>query len=257
MYHLKGIYMNLKRASFTIALTGLIFFITNSAIFAQKVGFIASNVIRNYFLDAKQAEQRIQSIVDEWKRTLDVQQQEIDALEFEIQKNRLVWSDQERLEKERELEEMKRNRQAFAKTKFEPGGEYDVTVKNIMLPVEQKIFAAIQEIASNEGYDIIWDQSTQPLVYVNFKYDLTVKVLKKLGVNVDELEKELQEKISKDPRNVQREQTTPRRKTRTRTITDDSREREIERPDATDETTKPDESIEQKPEDIQQRKRPR
>ncbi len=245
--------MKSKIALLLLAMSLFIF--PTTRLLAQKVGFIASNVIRNYFLDAKQAEQRIQSIVDEWKRTLDVQQQEIDALEFEIQKNRLVWSDQERIEKERELEELKRNRQAFAKTKFEPGGEYDLTVKNIMLPVEQKIFAAIQEIASKEGYDIIWDQSTQPLVYVNFKYDLTVKVLKKLGVNVDELEKELQEKISKDPRNVPREQTTPRRKTRTRTVTDETREREIERPDSTEDSKMIEETIEQKPEEFQLRKK--
>ncbi len=238
-----------------VTLCLLIILSFNFSAYSQKVGFIASNVIRNYYLDAKQAEQRLQSIVEEWKRTLETQQLEIEAREFEIQKNRLVWSDQERTEKERELEELKRNRQGFAKAKFEPGGEYDATVKSIMLPVEQKIFAAIQEIASSEGYDIIWDQSTQPLVYVNFKYDMTVKVLRKLGVNVDELEKELQEKIQKDPRNVQKEQTTPRRKTRTRTVTDDPREREIERPDTTDETTNPEENIEQNPEEIQQRKR--
>lgn len=205
------------------------FFISIGTLSAQKVGFISSDVIRKNFLEAQQAEQRIQSIVDEWKRELDFQQKEIDALEFEIQKNRLVWSDQERIQKETEMEEKKKNRNAYAKVKFEPAGEYDDAVKVIMGPVEQKIFAAVQKIASEDGYDIIWDQSVQPLPYTNFKYDLTVKVLRSLGVDVSALEKELQEKIDKDPRNQKKESTTPRKKSRTKTTKPTPEDREVER----------------------------
>lgn len=206
-----------------------ILFLQVSGLQAQKVGFISSDIIRQYFMESKQAEQRIQSIVDEWRRDLDAQQKEIDLLEYEIKKNRLVWSDQEKSEKDKKLEDMKQNRQAFAKTKFEPDGEYDNTVKNVMRPIEQKIFAAVQEVASDEGFDYILDQSANPMPYVNFKYDMTVKVLRKLGVNVDELEKELQQKIDKDPRNQKKESLTPRKKSRTKSSKDEAQDREIER----------------------------
>lgn len=201
------------------------------SLLAQKVGFISSDVIRNNFPEAKQAEQRVQSIVEEWKRELDFQQKEIDALEFEVQKNRLVWSDQEKTEKEKELEDKKTNRKAFAKTKFESGGEYDNVVKSIMTPVEQKIYGSVQQVASDEGYDFIFDQNAQPIPYLNFKYDLTVKVLRKLGVDVDELEKQLQTKIDTDPRNQKKESFQPRKKSRTRKPGSEQQDdgREVER----------------------------
>lgn len=181
---------------------------------AQKVGFVSSETIRENFLEAKQAEQRVQSIVDEWKRELAAMQQSIENLDFEIRKNRLIWTDTERSMKEREFQELQKNREAYAKVKFEPSGEYDQVVKEVMKPIESKIYAAVQEVAASDGFDIIWDQSTQPLAYVNFKYDITVKVLRKLGVDVAELEKELNDKIKKDPRNEVKESTKPRRRSR-------------------------------------------
>jgi outer membrane protein len=183
--------------------------------FTQKVAFISSETIRTKFPEAQQAEQRIQSIVDGWKRDNDATQKKIDAIEFEIKKNRLIWTDQERIEKDLELEKLKKNKIDFNTLKYEPGGDYDKTVQSIMQPVEAKIYATVQETASEEGFDIILDQSSQPMPYVNFKYDLTIKVLKKLGVDVEQLEKDLKDKIDKDPRNKDKEsKTAPRKSTR-------------------------------------------
>ncbi len=181
---------------------------------AQRVGFISSKMVRNKFNEAKQADQRIQSIVEEWNRELDAMQKQVEDLEFEIKKNRLIWSDEERFEKEKELKQLTSDRRTYAQAKFEPGGEYDLIVKQLMTPVEIKIYAAVQKVASDEGYDLILDQSIQPIPYTNYKYDLTVKVLRELGVNVDEMEKELQKKISKDPRNKRKKSRKPGKRRR-------------------------------------------
>lgn len=190
---------------------------TNSLLLAQRVAFIASDIIREKFPEAKQSDQRIRSIVEEWKRELEELEQRIENLKFEISKNRLVWSDEERRLKEKELLDLNTQKLAYSRKKFEPGGEYDYIVKTIFQPIEEKIAAAIQKVATENGFDIIWDKSIQPLVYVNYKYDLTLKVLRELGVDVSQMEKELEEKISKDPRNQQKETpSTLRRKSRTK-----------------------------------------
>lgn len=172
---------------------------------AQKVGFISSDDIRKNFPEATQADQRLQSIVEDWKRELQSLEQNISLLEDEIKKSRLVWSDDERTLNESELKTLKTQQQTYAKEKFEAGGEYDKAVQLLMKKVEEKIYAATQEVASEEGYDLIFDKSVQPLPYVNFKYDLTVKVLRKLGVDTKKLEEDMDAKITKDPRNQQNE----------------------------------------------------
>lgn len=186
---------------------------------AQRVGFINSDMIRENFPEAKQAEQRLESIVNEWKRELAIYQQRIDDLRFEIKKNRLIWTEYERSEKEKELQILEKQKREFAATNFEAGGEYDKTVKMIMQPLEQKIYAAVQQVAADEDFDIIFDQSIQPIPYVNFRYDMTVNVLRYLGVDVQQLEAEQQEKISNDPRNAEAERKRNRRRvSRTRGI---------------------------------------
>lgn len=186
---------------------------------AQKVGYIASDAVRTRWPEMQQAEQRIQSMVDDWKREAAEQQKVIDQLEAEIKKNRLVWTLEERQQKETELVRLKDERQRFLKQKFEPGGEYDQQSQAILRPVEEKLFAAVQEVAANEGFDIVLDKSTQVIPYVNPKYDLTVKVMKKLNITADDLEKELVKAIEEDPRNKAERQKqsppTPRRRSRT------------------------------------------
>lgn len=186
---------------------------------AQKVGYIASDAIRSRWPEMQQAEQRIQSMVDDWKREAAEQQKAIDQLDAEIKKNRLIWTLEERQQKEAELVRLKEERQRFLKQKFEPGGEYDQQSQAILRPVEEKLFAAVQEVAANEGFDIVLDKSTQVIPYVNPKYDLTVKVMKKLNITVDDLEKELAKAIEEDPRNkAERQKQSPptlRRRSRT------------------------------------------
>ena len=196
---------------------------------AQKVAFVVSDVIRDNFPEARQAEQRLKSIVDDWKRELESIDRQIENLKQDIAKNRLIWSDEEKLSKEKELTDLNISRQEFSRRKFEPGGEYDNVVKAMMKPIEEKIYATVQQVAVDEDFDIVLDKSVHSLPYCNAKYDLTVKVLRKLGVDVEKLEAELQEKIKKDPNNQKKESkksTGRRRKSRSRSKSDTDIQRE-------------------------------
>ncbi len=198
----------MKVSKFFLGTTILVVF--SLPLFSQRVGFIATDLIREKFLEAKQAEQRIRSVVEEWKRELEEIDKKIENLKLDISKNRLIWSDEEKRLKEKELEDLTTQKLTYSRKRFEPGGEYDMVVKTIMQPIEDKIYAAVQKVAAENGFDIIWDKSNNPLVYVNYKYDLTLKVLRELGVDVSQMEKELEEKIAKDPRNqIQIQKETP------------------------------------------------
>lgn len=192
------------------------FIALGSAATAQKVGYMASQVIRERWQDMIQAQQRIQSMVDDWKRELSTMQQKIDELDAEVKKNRLVWSAEERQSKETELLKAKASKEEFAHKKFDPGGEYDTQATSILKNVEEKLYLASQDVAAAEGFDIIMDKSTQPIPYANPKYDLTVKVMKKLNIPAEDLEEKQKKAIEEDPKNKKdKEQpVVPRRRSR-------------------------------------------
>lgn len=196
---------------------------------AQKIGYVSTDAIREKYEPNKIAIQRLEQYVTEWREDLALKQKDIEELELEMKKNRLIWSDQEREAKEKELEDKRRERDKVAKERFEPGGEYDKQAEALLNVIWEKIDAAIQKVAAAEGYDIVWDKSTQPLIYVNAKYDLTVKVMKELGIDADALERKQQDIIDNDPRNKRQEEPR-RRKSRRSTAAD---EKEEPKPDET------------------------
>jgi len=214
--------MNIKSVCVAI----LILFLLPLSLWSQRIGFVATDLIREKFTEAHQADQRVQSIAEEWKRELAAMDKSIETLDADIKKNRLIWGDDERTQKEKELDKLKSERLEYSRKKYEPGGEWDLSVKTIMKPVEDKIYAAIQKISTDEGYDLVWDKSQNPLIYVNYKYDLTLKVLRELGVDVKKLEEEENAKIAKDPRNKKSDVKAPP-KSRARGSRDS---REVERP---------------------------
>ncbi|MCL2038996.1 MAG: OmpH family outer membrane protein [Bacteroidetes bacterium] len=193
----------MKKYCVVISKILLLLFVSVPLFSQQKIGFINTKMIREKLPDAKLAEQRCQTMVDEWKRELKSMEDKEEALQFEISKNRLVWSDAEKQKADKELKDLQTKRLKYANEKFSQStyNEYDKIVEDIMRPVEEKIFATVQEVAAKERYDFIWDQSTMPLPYVNFKYDITLKVLKALGVDVSTEEAEQQKKIDSDARN--------------------------------------------------------
>jgi outer membrane protein len=205
------------------------FLLSFGSLFSQRVGFISSDMIRDKFPEAEAAEQRIQSVVEDWKRNLQMMQDNINNIEFELKKNRLIWTDKEIQEKQEQLKTLKMEREGLAKKRFGPNGDYDQLVKDIMRPVEEKIYAAVHRVSVDKKFDLILDQSIQPIPYANYKYDLTLVVLKELGVEVEDLEAELEEKIKKDPRNKVRESKAPPRRGRGRYDPNSPESREFDR----------------------------
>ncbi len=193
---------------------------------AQKIGYVSTDAVKQKYVPAMQAEERLKQTVEGWKTELEQFRRDIEDLELEMKKNRLIWGDSEREQKQRELDDKKRQRDKFARDKFEPGGEYDRMADELYEEIWEKIHLAIQKVAAADGYDLVWDKSTDPLVYVNAKYDLTVKVMKELGIDANELERKQQEVIDGDPRNQRQQEERKRR----------SRRRSTSRPDPADQT---------------------
>ena len=202
------------RRFFIIAITCTVIIGGGVEVIAQKIGYVSTETIRANYEAAKNADERIATLIEGWKQELEQMRRDIEELELEMKKNRLIWSDQERDQKQRELEQRKKARDDFARQKFEPGGEHDKVAEELYEGVWEKIYLAIQKVAAEESYDMVWDKSTQPLVYVNAKFDLTVKVMQALGIDADELEKKQKDVISSDPRNAQERDTRERRSRR-------------------------------------------
>ena len=131
--------------------------------------------------DARDAQKNLDNIVTQWKGELQQLNDSLSLLKEDFEKKKLILTDKVKQQKEEDIKNLEKKISDFKTTKFGENGEYFQKQNELMKPVQDKVFKAIQDVAREGGYDYVFDRSSEILLlYVNEKYDLTQKVIKKL-----------------------------------------------------------------------------
>ncbi len=168
--------------SFGILLSAFVLTVFSIPSFAQlKIGYVDSNTIMDNLPDALDARQKLDALVKEWQDELNKKEAAWKAKYDDYEKRKLIMTDQTRSEMETELMNMEKDISDFREKKFGTNGELFQKQDELMKPVQNKIFNAIQDIAQEEDLDFVLDRSGDVmLLYAKEEYDLTNKVLDKL-----------------------------------------------------------------------------
>jgi outer membrane protein len=101
----------------------------------------------------------------------------------DYEKRKLIMTEQRRADAEKEMRDLDTKVADYRNKKFGQNGDLFAKQNELMKPVQDRVFKAIQDVAVEEGYDYVFDKSGEILLmYANTKYDLTPKVLAKLNV---------------------------------------------------------------------------
>lgn len=147
----------------------------------QKIGYVDSKVITENLQDAKDAQANLDNIVGQWKQELKQLADSLTAIKLDYEKKKLVLTEKARQQREEDIKNLERKIADYKLMKFGEKGEYFQKQNELMKPVQDRIFKAIQDVAKEGEYDYVFDRSSQlMLLYMNEKYDLTQKVIKKL-----------------------------------------------------------------------------
>ncbi len=168
--------------SFEIILSAFLLVIFSVPSFAQlKIGYVDSNTIMDNLPDAQDARQKLDALVKDWQAELNKKEADWKAKYDDYEKRKLIMTDQTRSEMETELMNMEKDISDYREKKFGTNGELFQKQDELMKPVQNKIFTAIQEIAQDENLDFVFDRSGDVmLLYAKEEYDITNKVLDKL-----------------------------------------------------------------------------
>jgi outer membrane protein len=160
----------------------IVFLLLPVSLLAQtKVGYIDSKVIMDQLIDAKDAQQNLNNIVNEWRGELQIMEDSLALVSEDFEKKKLILTDKVKEQREAELRDFNRRINEYKTAKFGENGEYFQKQIEYMKPVQDKIFKAIQDVAREGEFDYVFDRSSEILLlYVNEKYDLTQRVINKL-----------------------------------------------------------------------------
>lgn len=149
-----------------------------------KIGYVDSQSIMQKLPEGQDAQKQLDALVAQWQGEITKMQNEWQQKYGEYDKKKLIMSDQTRAEAERELVALEKKVTDYRNQKFGPNGEMFTKQNELLKPVQDRVFKAIQDVAVEENYDYVLDKSGQILLlYANDKYDLTPQVLQKLQVS--------------------------------------------------------------------------
>lgn len=167
--------------SFGIILSAFLLIFTVPSSAQLKIGYVDSNTIMDNLPDAQDARQKLDALVKDWQAELNKKEADWKTKYDDYEKRKLIMTDQTRAEMETELMNMEKDISDYREKKFGTNGELFQKQDELMKPVQNKIFNAIQEIAQDENLDFVFDRSGDVmLLYAKEEYDITNKVLDKL-----------------------------------------------------------------------------
>ncbi len=151
----------------------------------MKIAYFSSDAVMKQLPDAQDAQKQLDQMVADWQQELNRMQDDWKKKFEDYDKRKLIMTDQRRADTEKELRELDQKIVDFRNQKFGQGGELFQKQNDLMKPVQDRVFKAVQDVAREEGYDYVFDKSGDILLmYANEKYDLTQKILDKLKAQV-------------------------------------------------------------------------
>lgn len=124
------------------------------------------------------AQNMLDAKVAKWKTNLDQQARHIEVLKTDLANEKAILTKDLIDEKEEEItlkqEELRRLESLY----FGPNGDLFLMRKQLVKPIQDQVYNAIQGIASRKNYDFVFEKSSDlVMLYSNKKYDISDLVL--------------------------------------------------------------------------------
>lgn len=152
---------------------------------AQKTGniaFVDLQYILKNLPQYESANDQLSLISKRWQKEIDAAQQEARVLVSNFQTEQIFLSEEMKKKREEEILAKENEVLELKKKYFGADGELYKKREALLKPIQDEIYAAIQEIANDKRYDIVKDRSADPsLIYMSNKMDISDQVLEKLG----------------------------------------------------------------------------
>ncbi len=147
----------------------------------QKIGYLDMEYILENVPEYTGAQSKLDAKINTWNTKLDAIKSNIEKMTSDLNNEKALLTDDLIAEREEDIQIKKEEFKQLQEQYFGPAGELFLLRKQIVKPVQDQIYNAVQEIAKTKKYDVIFDKSSDLLMlYSNKKYDVSELVLNKI-----------------------------------------------------------------------------
>ncbi len=129
----------------------------------------------------QKAQKQIDDLAAEWQKELDKKVGNIESKVNDLRKNELLLPEDIKEEKELEITTLQNELRAYQSKKFGVGGDLFKRRKELIQPIQRKVFKAIESLAKDNNYSFVLDKSKNSnILYADPKYDKSDAIIRKL-----------------------------------------------------------------------------
>ena len=149
---------------------------------AQKYAFVDTEYILNNIPNYKAAQDQLYKISQEWQKEVESKYADIEKMYRDYQAERVLLAEDMRRQREEAIVNKEKDVKELQKNYFGQDGALYKKRQELVQPIQDEIYKAIKDLATESGYAAIFDTSSGPtLIYTNPRYDISDEVLQKLG----------------------------------------------------------------------------
>ena len=151
--------------------------------FSQKYAIIDTRFILDKMPEYKTAQSRLDDIAAGWQKEIDSMQSQLDKMYKDYDAEQVMLSDDLKKKREDQLFTKERGLRELQRKRFGFEGDLFKKRQELIKPVQDKVYNAVQRIASQRGYDFILDKSEGiTVIFADPKLDKSDDVLRELGI---------------------------------------------------------------------------
>lgn len=151
--------------------------------YAQKFGYVDTEYILENIPEYKSSQEKLDNMSVEWQKEIEQKFSEIDRLYKAFQAEAVLLPEDIKKKREEEIIQKEKDVKELQKKRFGKDGDLSKKRQELVKPIQDKVYNAIESIASAGAYAIIFDTAGNlNMVYVNSKFDKSNEVLEKMGI---------------------------------------------------------------------------
>ena len=152
-----------------------------AAVSAQNYMVVDSEKVFKSLSAYNNALTQIENLSEQYQAKVDAQYQEVERLYNSYIQQRASLSEATRQQREQQILQKEQEATEYQESIFGTDGELMKKRMELIQPIQQRVFNAIERIATQYGYDLVIDISANPtILYYSSKVDFTQKIINAL-----------------------------------------------------------------------------
>jgi outer membrane protein len=145
---------------------------------AQKYAFVDTEYILSKLADYGAAQKQLDQISIQWQKEIEAKYAEIDKLYKTYQAEQILLTEEMKKKRENEIINKEKEAKDLQKQRFGVDGDLFKKRQELVKPIQDKVYNAVQDLAKKDRYMVIFDKSgSLTMLYTDPKFDKSEVVL--------------------------------------------------------------------------------